>query len=240
MQSLKLVSAFVCAASTAALLASAADYGSPPTWRHEFQAAEADAKRLNRPLLVHFHAKWCGPCQVMNREVLSDPSVLRQLDAAVVAVKVDSDERPDLVQRFGIQSLPTDIFLDPSGFVLDRSSGMTDRERYLSLIARVDARFVQSHEDADRAADQTHLARAGFALAGDSTADRSESDSPSSPGAAADRRNHGAGRWAVGAVEACVWRSACTGSARSRWWATTNGCGEAIALRGSTRGPPTT
>jgi YHS domain-containing protein/thiol-disulfide isomerase/thioredoxin len=146
MQSLKLVSAFVCAASTAALLVSAAEYGAPPTWRHEFQAAEADAKRLNRPLLVHFHAKWCGPCQVMNREVLSDPSVLRQLDAAVVAVKVDSDERPDLVQRFGIQSLPSDIFLDPNGFVLDRSSGMTDRERYVSLIARIDARFVQSHK----------------------------------------------------------------------------------------------
>jgi len=82
----------------------------------------------------------------MNREVLSDPSVMRQLDAAVVAIKVDSDERPDLVQRFGIQSLPSDIFLDPNGFVLDRSSGMTDRERYLSLIARIDARFVQSHK----------------------------------------------------------------------------------------------
>jgi YHS domain-containing protein len=63
-----------------------------------------------------------------------------------VAVKVDSDERPDLVQRFGIQTLPTDIFLDPSGFVLDRSSGMTERDRYLSLVARVEARFVQSHK----------------------------------------------------------------------------------------------
>jgi YHS domain-containing protein len=82
----------------------------------------------------------------MNREVLSDPSVLRQLDSSVVAVKVDSDERPDLVQRFGIQSLPTDIFLDPSGYVLDRSSGMSERDRYLSLVARVEARFGQSQK----------------------------------------------------------------------------------------------
>jgi YHS domain-containing protein/thiol-disulfide isomerase/thioredoxin len=145
MPSRKLWSVLLCAASTAASLAWAADYGSP-TWRHDFRAAEAEAKRLNRPLLVHFHAKWCGPCQTMNREVLSDPAVLGQLAAAVVAVKIDSDEHPDLVQRFGIESLPTDIFLDPNGFVLDRSSGMRDRERYLSLIARVDSRFSQSRK----------------------------------------------------------------------------------------------
>jgi thiol-disulfide isomerase/thioredoxin/YHS domain-containing protein len=146
MRSLKLWSVFLCAALTIASFAWAAEYGSLPTWRHDFGAAEAEAKRLNRPLLVHFHAKWCGPCQMMNRDVLSDPAVTRQLDAAVVAVKVDSDERPDLVQRFGIDSLPTDVFLDPSGFVLDRSSGMSDRERYLSLIARVDGRFAQAHK----------------------------------------------------------------------------------------------
>jgi thiol-disulfide isomerase/thioredoxin len=135
----------LCAASTIVSVALAADFGSG-TWRHDFLSAEAEAKRLNRPLLVHFHAKWCGPCQMMNREVLSDPSVLRQLDSSVIAVKVDSDEHPELVQRFGIQSLPTDVFLDPNGFVLDRSSGMADRERYLSLVARVDARFAHSRK----------------------------------------------------------------------------------------------
>jgi thiol-disulfide isomerase/thioredoxin len=145
MQSLKSWCLFLCASLTITSPISAWEYG-PATWRHDFRAAEAEAKRLNRPLLVHFHAKWCGPCQMMNQEVLSDPAVLGQLDASVVAVKVDSDEHPDLVQRFGIESLPTDIFLDPSGFVLDRSSGMSDRQRYLSLIARVDSRFAQSHK----------------------------------------------------------------------------------------------
>jgi thiol-disulfide isomerase/thioredoxin len=140
MQSLKTLAVFFCATLTAA-----AEYGSP-AWRHDFRAAEAEAKRLSRPLLVHFHAKWCGPCQMMNREVLSDPAVLRELQVAVVAVKVDSDEYPDLVKRFSITSLPTDIFLDPSGFVLDRNSGMSDRQSYLSLIARADARYAQSHK----------------------------------------------------------------------------------------------
>jgi YHS domain-containing protein/thiol-disulfide isomerase/thioredoxin len=145
MQSLKFWSVFFFAVSTATSFAVATEYGSP-TWKHDFRSAETEARRLNRPLLVHFHAKWCGPCQIMNRDVLGDPSVLRQLDVSVVAVKVDADERPDLIQRFGVESLPTDIFLDPSGFVMDRSSGMRDRERYVSLIARIDSRFAQTHK----------------------------------------------------------------------------------------------
>jgi YHS domain-containing protein/thioredoxin-related protein len=145
MQSLKLGSTCLWVVISAALPSWAADYGSP-TWRHDFHSAEAEAKRENRPLLVHFHAKWCGPCQTMNREVLSDPVVLRQIEASVIAVKIDSDEHRDLANRFGVDSLPTDIFLDPNGFVLDRSSGMSDRQRYLSLIARVDSRFCQTRK----------------------------------------------------------------------------------------------
>ncbi|HEV7998521.1 MAG TPA: thioredoxin family protein [Planctomycetaceae bacterium] len=144
MQSLQSCCLFLCTILTITSPALAAEYSSP-TWRHDFHAAEAEAKRLNRPLLVHFHAKWCGPCQTMNREVLSDPAVLGQLGSTVIAVKIDSDEHPDLVARFGIDKLPTDIFLDPSGYVLDRSSGMSDREQYMSLIARADSRFAQTH-----------------------------------------------------------------------------------------------
>ncbi len=146
MQSLKsCVSVSLCTILTITSPISAWEYGSS-TWRHDFRAAEAEAKRLNRPLLVHFHAKWCGPCQAMNREVLSDPTVLGQLDASVVAVKIDSDEHPDLVERFSVNLLPTDIFLDPNGFVLDRSTGPSDRQRYISLIARVDSRFAQTRK----------------------------------------------------------------------------------------------
>jgi YHS domain-containing protein/thiol-disulfide isomerase/thioredoxin len=145
MRSLKIWIVVLCATSTAVSLAWAVERSSE-TWRHDFNEAEGEARRLNRVLLVHFHAKWCGPCQMMNREVLSDPSVLRQLDAAVIPVKVDSDERPDLVHRFGITTLPTDVFLDPNGFVLDRTSGLSDRESYVTRIARVDTRFSQSQK----------------------------------------------------------------------------------------------
>jgi len=123
------------------------------TWCHDFESAEAEAKRQGVPMLVHFHAKWCGPCQEMDREVLHDPVLLKQLRTGFVAVKIDSDERPDLRDRFRIKMLPSDLFLDPRGYVLDRTSGIHDRQSYLALVARIDAMFAQSR--ATRIASQT-------------------------------------------------------------------------------------
>ncbi len=125
------------------LAASAAETRSD-TWRHDFEIAESEARQLGRPMLVHFHAKWCGPCQEMEHGVLRDPVLLKQLRTGFVAVKVDSDERPDLRKRFRIERLPSDVFLDPRGYVLSRSSGIHDRESYLELVARIDAMFAQS------------------------------------------------------------------------------------------------
>jgi YHS domain-containing protein/thiol-disulfide isomerase/thioredoxin len=113
-------------------------------WREDFETAEAEAKQLGLPLLVHFHAQWCGPCKEMERTVLRDPVLLQTLRSQFVAVQVDSDQRPDLVQRFHIEKLPTDVFVDPRGYVLERSSGSKSRERYFSLVARIDAICTQT------------------------------------------------------------------------------------------------
>lgn len=126
-----------------ALAAGAAEPRSD-AWRDDFEIAETEAKERGLPMLVHFHAEWCVPCQEMEHTVLRDPVVLKQLRTAFVAVKVDSDRRPDLRKRFRIERLPTDVFLDPKGYMLDRSSGIHDRESYLALMARMDTLFAQS------------------------------------------------------------------------------------------------
>lgn len=113
-------------------------------WWHDFRQAEAEAKRQGLPLLVHFYGKFCGHCVQMERDVLNDPVLLRQFRTGMIAVKVDGDVHPDLVQRFQIEAYPTDIFLDPNGYVLDRSTGGCERQTYLAMVARVESRFAQA------------------------------------------------------------------------------------------------
>lgn len=124
---------------------------SRPGWRNDFEQGRAEAKRLNRPLLVHFYADWCVPCRRMERDVFRAPEFLRQLDGRFIAVKIDADQRPELVEKFGVQGLPTDLFVDPDGRVLAQSTGYVGRGDYLSQMARVDARFDVARK--------THIAR---------------------------------------------------------------------------------
>ncbi len=113
-------------------------------WQQDFEQAWQQAQRLQRPLLVHFYADWCGPCRQMDYAVLNTPEVLRTLDADFVAVKVNVDQRRDLANRFGVQSIPTDLFILPDGQVVSRSTGEQSKEAYLAQLARVLSRHQQA------------------------------------------------------------------------------------------------
>ena len=71
---------------------------------------EAEEKKL--PLLIHFYAEWCMPCQRMEREVFPTPAVKELLGSRFIAVKVNSDLRQDLVRRYGVETLPSDVVVD--------------------------------------------------------------------------------------------------------------------------------
>ena len=78
-------------------------------WHKTFAVAQAEARRRGLPLLVHFHASWCGPCRMMERDVLDTPRLQLQLGNRVVAVKVDTDREPSVTSRFRVKLLPTDV-----------------------------------------------------------------------------------------------------------------------------------
>lgn len=113
-------------------------------WMTNFSAALAEAKKLNRPLVVHFYGKSCPPCRLMEREVLHTPQLLKTLDDGFIAVKLDLVKHPKEQARFSVEMMPTDLILSPEGKVLARSEGYLagDKQKYLGTIARIDRQFA--------------------------------------------------------------------------------------------------
>lgn len=64
------------------------------------------------PAIIDFYADWCGPCKMVAPilEELSD-----EYKDRLVIYKVNTDIEQELAAVFGIQSIPTLLFIDSAG-----------------------------------------------------------------------------------------------------------------------------
>ncbi len=129
--------------------ANAGSDGNSGGWQSDFESAEALAKAQNVPMVVHFHAHWCGPCRVMETEVLSSADVNSALGAGIIGVKINSDDRKDLVSRFGISALPTDVIVSPDGRILSKDVGSPGKSGYIARLFRFSAPAKRSTGNRD-------------------------------------------------------------------------------------------
>ncbi len=127
----------------------------PDVWKHDFTNAAKEAKQAGRPLLVHFHATWCPPCRQMEKDVLHHSDVQEVLARQFVAVMIDSDQHPELVNQFEIKSLPSDVIIAPDGVVILKEPGGRDRKTYLAQLRHVVEQFApQPESPSDRGQDE--------------------------------------------------------------------------------------
>jgi len=74
--------------------------GNPVDWQPWDEAALAQARRENKPILLSVGYSACHWCHVMEHESFEDAEVARAMNDHFVSIKVDREERPDLDQVY--------------------------------------------------------------------------------------------------------------------------------------------
>lgn len=78
------------------------DYSANEDWKY----------KGNLPAVVDFYAEWCGPCKAI-APVLEELS--NEYEDQVLIYKIDTDKEGELSTLFGIQSIPTLLFIPLTG-----------------------------------------------------------------------------------------------------------------------------
>jgi thioredoxin 1 len=60
------------------------------------------------PVIVDFWAPWCGPCKSIAPLL---EKILKDNAGKVIIAKVNTDENPEWATKYGVQSIPTLLFM---------------------------------------------------------------------------------------------------------------------------------
>ncbi len=80
---------------------------------------ETTVLQSKEPVLVDFHAEWCGPCKAMAPAL---EQVATEMAGKLKVVKLDVDQNPNVTQQYRIQAMPT-LIMFAGGKEVNRNVG---------------------------------------------------------------------------------------------------------------------
>jgi len=110
------------------------DYESEKEWNY----------RGDLPSIVDFYADWCGPCKMV-APILDRLS--KKYEGKINIFKVDTEAEPELSGMFGIQSIPTILFIPMKGEPQAAMGALPEKE-----FERVIAELLLAEDQAETSA----------------------------------------------------------------------------------------
>ena len=109
----------------------------------------AAASRENKGMHIDFYADWCGPCQMMEAQVFSDPEVQKHLPE-FVCVKVDTDRDRRTAFLYQAFSIPRVIVLNVHRQVVGDLVGFVEAARFVKFLEDAKPRVHRKLEAGER------------------------------------------------------------------------------------------
>lgn len=97
----------------------------PPATAPTAEKPATQLPQTNLPKLWDFWATWCPPCKELKPVV---ESLAEEYKGVIEIVSIDVDQHKDLAQKFGVQAIPTLVFLDKDGKELSRIVGAVPKD----------------------------------------------------------------------------------------------------------------
>lgn len=82
------------------------------------------------PVLVDFHATWCGPCHTL-APIIQD--IAKDFSGRMKVIKVDVDKNQNAAIKYGIRGVPT-LMLFKKGKIVWRQSGVVNRRELTNIL----------------------------------------------------------------------------------------------------------
>jgi len=115
-------------------------------WRSWSKEAFEEANKENKPVFLSLAATWCHWCHVMDKTTFSHLPSISFLNEHFIPVRVDTDRRPDIQNRYIMDGWPTNAFLTDEGDIITGNTYIPPAE-FRRLLKKVSADWLKNREE---------------------------------------------------------------------------------------------